>query len=154
MKITGPDNLQQPQPGSTHSPKGTDQASGFRDMLRETIDQPGPTSAAQKASPLPEPRAIHNAGQQLLQPASLTESASKAIDMLDSYSKALANPGKTLRDIEPELKAFVHQTESLYEEYLDSGQDDPMLKSVMDELLRTARLEDVRFQRGDYLDTE
>jgi hypothetical protein len=123
-------------------------------MLRETIDQPDSSNAAQKTSSLQEPRSIHNAGQQLLQSDSLTEKASRAIDLLDSYAKALADPRKTLRDIEPELKALVDKTETLYEEYLDSGQDDPGLKSVIEALARTASLEDIRFQRGDYLDPD
>jgi cobalamin biosynthesis protein CobT len=153
MKIIGPDSLQHPQPGSTPSPKGPGQASNFSEMLRETLSQPGSSDAVQKPSSLQEPQAVHNV-RQVLKSDSLVDSASQVLDLLDSYSKALADPGKTLRDIEPELTAFVTKTQSLYEAYLENGQDDPKLKSVMEELLRTAQMEDVRFHRGDYLDAE
>lgn len=154
MKIIGPENLQQTQPGSTPAQKRPGDTTGFGNMLREALDQPNSMEGSRDAAPLSEPRAVQNIGQQAFHADSIVDRTSRAIDLLETYSKALSDPQKTLRDVEPELTAFVSETESLYNEYLLAGNDNPRLKNVMEDLLRTARLERIRFQRGDYLDTE
>lgn len=154
MKIIGPENLQQSHPGSTPGTKNSVGTANFGNMLQDAMDQTESANGVQKAAPLAEPKAVQGIGQQAFQPAGLVDRTSRAIDLLETYSKALSDPQKTLRDIEPELTAFVNETESLYDEYLQTSHDDPQLKSVMEDLLRTAKLEDIRFRRGDYLDTE
>lgn len=154
MKIIGPESLQQTKPGSTPARKHPNDTANFGNVLRETLDRPNSTDDIQGASHLSEPRAAQNIGQQAFQPENFADRTSRAIDLLEIYSKTLSDPQKTLRDIEPELTAFVKETESLYDEYLQTGHDDPRLKSVMEDLLRTAQLEGIRFRRGDYLDTE
>lgn len=154
MKITGPESLQQTQPGSAPGAEEPGKTADFGNMFREALDQPKSTGDLQKSVPLSEPRAVQNIGQPAFQPESLVDRTSRAIDLLEIYSKALSDPQKTLRDIEPELTAFVSETQSLYDEYLEKAHNDPRLKSVMEDLLRTAQLENIRFQRGDYLDTE
>jgi hypothetical protein len=154
MKIIGPDTLQKAQPESTHTSKRNDKTTHFDNLLRETIDPKDSTGAAPKGTPLSEPRAAQNIGEQSVSADSLLGRTSRAIDLLETYTKALSDPQKSLRAVEPELLAFVNETRSLYDEYLETDQDDPRLKSVMEDLLRTARLEGIRFQRGDYLDPE
>lgn len=154
MKITGPDSLQQIQPGNIPTSKGPGKKTGFGNMLREALGQPNPAGGVQSGDRLTEPRAVQNIGQQPAQPGGLANRTSRAIDLLENYSRALSDPQKTLREIEPELTAFVSETESLYDDFLKTNRDDPLLKNVMEELLRTARLEGIRFRRGDYLDTE
>jgi hypothetical protein len=153
MKITGPESLQQTRPGSTPAQKTSVDTANFGNMLRKTLEQPVSSGGVQGIDSLSEPRAVQNIGQQTFQPESIVDRTSRAIDLLEMYSKALSDPQKSLRDIEPELTAFVSETESLYEAYLEAGHDDPRLKNVLEDLLRTARLEGIRFQRGDYLDT-
>jgi len=154
MKIIAPESLQQTQPGSTPARKHPNDTTNFGNVLRESLDQPNSTSDAQGVSHLSEPRAVQNIGQQAFQPESFVDRTSRVIDLLEIYSRTLSDPQKTLRDIEPELTTFVEETESLYDEYLQTDHDDPQLKSVMEDLLRTAQLEGIRFRRGDYLDTE
>jgi hypothetical protein len=154
MKITGPDNLQPSQPGSPQPSERLHKTSEFRDMLRGTLDPSDGNNAVQKSASLSEPHAIHTAGRQIFQSNPLTDRAQQAIDLLDAYSKALADPQKSLRDIEPELTAFVSEAQTLWEDYLGTDRDDPQLKSILEDIQRTARLEGIRFQRGDYLDTE
>lgn len=154
MKIIGPENIQQPQSGSTPGTKKSVGNANFGNMLQDALDQTESANGMQKAASLAEPRAVQGIGQQAFQPAGLVDRTSRAIDLLETYSKALSDPQKTLRDIEPELTAFVNETESLYDEYLQTSHDDPQLKSVVEDLLRTAKLEGIRFRRGDYLDTE
>ena len=154
MKITGPENLSQTIPGNSPSAKPPDRAANFSDMLRETLNQSGSSGAAQKTSSLSEPKAVQNLSQSSFGSASFTDRASRVIDLLDSYTSALSNPHQTLREIEPQLMTFVNETHSLYEAYLESDRGDPVLKSIMEDLLRTAKLEGIRFQRGDYLDRD
>lgn len=154
MKIIGPDSLQQIRPGSTSTSKGPGKTTGFGNTLREALNQPNPADGVQRGARLSEPRAVQNIGQQPVQPGSLADRTSRAIDLLENYSNALSDPQKTLREVEQELTAFVSETESLHDAYLKTNREDPLLKNVMEELLRTARLEGIRFRRGDYLDTE
>lgn len=154
MKISGPESLQQTQPGSTPGTKKTGKTADFGNMLQEALNQPNTTGDVQKTPQLSEPQAVQNIGLPAFHPDSIVDRTSRAIDLLETYSEALSDPQKTLRDIEPELAAFVNETESLYDEYLETGHDDPRLKRVMEDIVRTARLEGIRFQRGDYLDTE
>lgn len=154
MKITGPENLNQPIQVDAPSPKDADRAADFSNMLREALDHSDAPGSVQKSAPLSEPRIVQGYGDSSFQDAGLAEKASRAIDLLDAYANALSNPHKTLRDIEPELTAFVSEAQSLYDAYLETDRDDPQLDTIMEELLRTARLEGLRFQRGDYLDTQ
>ena len=50
--------------------------------------------------------------------------------------------------------AFIEEAQSLHEEYISTGNTDDELRNIMEDLLRAARLEGARFQRGDYLDSE
>jgi hypothetical protein len=49
---------------------------------------------------------------------------------------------------------FIEEAHSLHEEYINSGNANTELKKIMEDLLRAARLEGTRFNRGDYLDSE
>lgn len=154
MKISGPESLQHAQQGTVQSPKETGRASHFSDMLQKTLEPSPSTSETQKTASLSEPRALHSAGLHVSSSDDLVERTSRAIDLLDAYSRALSSPNKTLRDIEPALNAFIDETTSLYEENVEGGNDAQELHQVMEDLIRTARLEHIRFQRGDYLDSE
>ncbi len=153
MKITGPENLNQPIQEGHPSPKGPDQAANFDNMLRDALGHSDSSGGVQNSAQLSEPLAVQGCRGPSFETTSLADRASGVIDLLDSYASALSDPHKTLRDIEPELTAFVSETQSLHEAYLETDRDDPRLDAIMEELLRTARLEGLRFQRGDYLDT-
>ena len=153
MKITDPENLNQPIQEGSPSPKGPDKAANFGNMLRNALDHSDSSGGVQNSAQLSEPLAVQGFGGPSFEATHIADRASGVIDLLDAYASALSDPHKTLRDIEPELTAFVSETQSLHEAYLETDRDDPRLDTIMEELLRTARLEGLRFQRGDYLDT-
>jgi hypothetical protein len=153
MKITGPETTIQPGQVESPTPDTPGRSLTFGNMLQEAMDHSDATGPVQKPAPLSEPLAIQGSEGLSFKTADFAQRTSRAIDLLDSYTNALAAPHKTLRDIEPELKAFVSEAQSLYEDYRETPHDDPQFDAIMEELLRAARLEELRFQRGDYLDT-
>ena len=153
MKIIGPDSLQHPQPGRASSPTASEGKADFGNMLQKVMDGSDSAQTVRKNASLSEPMAVQRFAPITAGATDLADKASQAIDLLESYSNALSDPGKSLKDIEPALSAFVSETESMYRDYSESGNDGAELKEVMDSLLRTARSEAIRFQRGEYLDS-
>lgn len=153
MKIIGPEGLQQPKQDETRASKDLRSGEAFGDMLQRAVGRDGASSTVQKNATLSEPQAIRSFVSPAIQSGDFTGEASRAIDLLETYSDALSNPQKTLKDIEPTLSAFISETESMYNDYIESGNENAELKEIMESLLRTARSEAVRFQRGDYLDS-
>jgi len=153
MKITGPEGLQQTQPEKVHLRKDPVGSTGFGNVLREALGQPKVNGDIHGTSRLSEPRSVQSPGGPALQ-SGFIDKTSRVINLMDTYAKSLSNPKKTLKDIEPELLAFIEEAQSLHEEYVTSGNTNTELKTIMVDLLRAARLEGARFQRGDYLDPE
>lgn len=153
MKITGPEGLQQPRPEKDHLKKDPIGAIGFGNALRKALETPDMNSEVRKLSRLAEPHAAERFGEPVLEPVYI-DKTSRVINLMDAYARSLSNPQKTLKDIEPDLTAFIKEARSLREEYMNAGNANPELMTILEDLLRTARLEGVRFQRGDYLDPE
>lgn len=153
MKIAHPEGLQPIRPEKVHPKKDSAGSAGFNDVLREALSKPEADSGIQKTSRLSEPLSIQGFGSSGLQTV-YVDKTSRVIDLMDKYASSLSNPRKTLKDIEPELKRFIEEAQSLHEEYVNSGNADTELEQIMEDLLRAARLEGVRFQRGDYLEPE
>lgn len=153
MKITSPEGLQQTRPESIHPKKDSVGSANFDNILRKAMDKPDANGNVQRASRLSEPRSVQSLGKPALQTGYLKKT-SRVIDLMDTYANSLSNPQKTLKDIEPELMKFLEEAQSLHEDYLSAGKTNTELKNIMEDLLRAARLEGVRFQRGDYLDSD
>lgn len=153
MKITTPEGLQQARPEKVHSQKVTVGSGSFEGAMREALEKQNVDGAIKKTAHLSEPRPIQNFGEPRFQTAYI-DRTSRVIDLMDTYAKSLSNPGKTLKEIEPELMMFIDEAQSLHEEYINSGNTNRELKNIMEDLLRAARLESARFNRGDYLDSE
>ena len=80
----------------------------------------------------------------------VVERAERLLDLLSEYQQKLANPAFTLRDISPlidELKAdnkcLVSSVNSLTE-----GDE---LKNILNQVIVTASVEIIKFDRGDYV---
>ena len=72
------------------------------------------------------------------------------IGLLDQYRLKLADPGVTLRNIDPIIKKIDQETENL-KPVLDSLPQDEDLKNIINQTLVTASLEVGKFYRGDYI---
>ena len=73
------------------------------------------------------------------------------IGLLDQYRRKLADPGTTLKDIDPIIRGIYKETENLAPA-LDSLPEGEELKNILNQTLVTASLEVGKFYRGDYVD--
>jgi hypothetical protein len=72
------------------------------------------------------------------------------IGLLDQYRHKLADPGITLKNIDPIIREIDQETENLAP-VLDSLPEDEDLKNIVNQTLVTASLEVSKFYRGDYI---
>jgi len=72
------------------------------------------------------------------------------IGLLDQYRSKLADPGTTLKNIDPIIMKIDQETEDLTP-ILDSLPEDEDLKNLINRTLVTASLEVGKFYRGDYI---
>lgn len=72
------------------------------------------------------------------------------IGLLDQYRLKLADPGVTLRNIDPIIRKIDQETENLTP-VIDSLPEDEDLKNIINQTLVTASLEVGKFYRGDYI---
>ena len=131
--------------------KGTD-AGEFQKTLDKALNEEATDRTAQSA---------HNGilGEiQAIPPASLDDhqqsiegGINQLIDMLDKYRKDLADPDKTLRDIEPILSALKKHADELMEKAHQEGADASLLNEIATEAAMAANVEFIKFRRGDYI---
>jgi len=72
------------------------------------------------------------------------------IGLLDEYRRQLADPGITLKNMDPIIMKIGRETENLTP-ILDSLTEDEDLKNIINQTLVTASLEVSKFYRGDYI---
>jgi len=71
------------------------------------------------------------------------------VDTLDRYSAALGDPNYTLKDIEP-LAEEIEEQAQILQDSLAKGDFGPLQK-LAEETLAQARVEAIKFRRGDYV---
>ncbi|KMY67226.1 hypothetical protein AAU61_10100 [Desulfocarbo indianensis] len=71
------------------------------------------------------------------------------VDTLDRYSSALADPNYTLKDIEPLAEEMEELAQTL-QDSLAKGDFGP-LQQLAEETLTQARVQAIKFRRGDYV---
>ena len=73
------------------------------------------------------------------------------LDLLEEYSQALHNSHMSLKGIEPIVTRIEQELKGLeLQSWDDVGQDDE-LAGIVNEIAVTARVEALKFQRGDYI---
>lgn len=154
MKITRPEELLK-LPPQINTVKSTQaEASEFAKILDKAV-QPGsnPTTSVDTPHRLAEPQPISMPATSSGQPSILSKTQ-EVIDLMESYANCLSDPQKSLKDIEPALNRFVNEAEQVHEQFTQNEKASGELTKILDDLRRAARLEQIRFQRGDYLDSE
>jgi hypothetical protein len=75
----------------------------------------------------------------------------KILDLLDSYSGALADPTKSLKDIRPLVDSIEREVGSI--ESVDKNQivEDKALDKIVKDLAVTAKVAMYKFHRGDFI---
>ena len=72
------------------------------------------------------------------------------IGLLDQYRHKLADPGITLKNIDPIIREIDRETDNLAP-VLDTLPEGEELKNIINQTLVTASLEVIKFYRGDYI---
>ncbi|OQY12020.1 MAG: hypothetical protein B6I31_03865 [Desulfobacteraceae bacterium 4572_19] len=82
----------------------------------------------------------------------MTYKANNLLELLDSYSKDLDNPNKSLRDIEPLISIIKENAEHLLADANGTiiG-DEAGIKELAGQCAVAANVEYIKFQRGDYV---
>ena len=144
------DGANVPKPQQTKKADGQ----GFKKALNSALEPLKP--AASQSSPA---NALGGLGE--LAPTTLTpiEPASQSIfdrtnfllDKLDNYSRDLEDPAKTLKDIEPLIATIQDDALKLLDETEKTGTADTELQEIVNKTALTARMEYMKFNRGDYI---
>jgi len=120
----------------------------FADVLDKTVNATfGEQSPAE--APVPVGGVLPTACAEATSVNSLTiHRASSMLNLLESYAKALHDPKRSLKSIEPIVGQIRDQIQGL--KVRAHGQDEGLLKLV-DQIAVTATVETLKFQRGDYI---
>jgi len=73
------------------------------------------------------------------------------LDLLESYSEALADPKKNLREVSPLVRLLEREQNNL-EEWSKNLADGDMLQDIVTQTVILSQVEVSRFNRGDYLE--
>jgi hypothetical protein len=79
------------------------------------------------------------------------EQSEKLLDLLDSYSGALADPTKSLKDIKPLVDSIEKGIGSMESATVNQVHDDKDLDKIVKDLAVTAKVAMYKFHRGDFL---
>lgn len=151
MKIIGPDGTPQVAPGVGKPAQAPNQAEAFKKLLDEAAGKTDASGPVKDPRRLAEPRAV-NLISSVAPETTIVDQTRRVIDLMDDYANSLADPGKTLRDVAPLLRQFLDAAQSVHDQYKDRAAESNVLTGILNDLLRTAHLEQIRFQRGDYVD--
>jgi hypothetical protein len=73
------------------------------------------------------------------------------LSALEKYESALADPGVSLKKIDPLVKSMQEQADQM-ESALKANEVDESLQSLANLILSQSRVESIKFQRGDYIE--
>lgn len=116
----------------------------FGDMLSQMVAEKVPSSG--ESAKVAQTDSL-SAPEQSLSP--LWFQASGLLDSLDAYSQALGNPAQTLKDLEPLVKSMELQAEELEANLAEVK--DPQLAQLGNEAVTAARVESLKYWRGDFI---
>ena len=80
----------------------------------------------------------------------VVERAERLLDLLDEYQQKLANPVFTLRDISPLIDELKADNKRLVSSVHSLSEGDE-LKNILSQIIVTASVEIIKFNRGDYM---
>ncbi|MFH1057684.1 MAG: hypothetical protein V1797_03260 [Pseudomonadota bacterium] len=129
--------------GRGNSQRAESQGS-FADLLAQAVSD---ETSAQSAAPTKVSATA--ASQDSEQPPAIWGDINGLLDSLESYAQALGNPGMSLKQLEPLASDLERRADAL-ESNLAAGNADG-LGSLAQEALTQARVEAIKFRRGDYV---
>ena len=83
--------------------------------------------------------------------ADLIKNGDKILTLLDDYTRELADPAKTLKDIGPLVKIIEKEVSLIEAKSADTVHNDEALEKIIKDLAVTANVAVYKFHRGDYI---
>jgi hypothetical protein len=83
--------------------------------------------------------------------ADLIRNGDKIITLLEDYTRDLADPGKTLKDIGPLVKNIEKEVGLIQTKSSDTVHNDKALEKIIKDLAVTANVAVYKYHRGDYV---
>ncbi|MBW1715329.1 MAG: hypothetical protein JRJ77_05790 [Deltaproteobacteria bacterium] len=117
------------------SPKNLGKGNGFTEILEQRLAEANPTN-------LQSARGIN---------ADFLKQSDKVLNLLDDYGRQLADPTKTLKDIEPLVESIKQEVGIIESEVSDQFHNDKHLERFIKDLAVTANVAMFKFHRGDYV---
>jgi hypothetical protein len=121
--------------GKLASSKKVKQGNGFTQILEQRLTEIDPTN-------LQTPRGAN---------IDILKQTDKVLDLLDDYTRELADPAKTLRDIEPLVESIKQEVGIIEGVGSDTFHNDKDLERLIKDLAVTANVAMFKFHRGDYI---
>lgn len=122
----------------------------FQDSLNKALEAktaPQPSAAAPALGEIQAPAFIPVAPPE----AKVITQTSRLLDLLSEYANDLEDTSKSLRDIEPLVNTIRNHADDLLKETETMDAPDETLRKIASEVALTARLESMKFNRGDYI---
>ena len=151
MKINDPDQIaktffpeKRPDP---RSPAGK----GFGTILKESVENVKKEDTGPRQTAFINPLSgVQMKTSSKSDPQYVLERVENLIGLLDKYQRKLADPGITLKNIDPIIMKIDQESQNMTP-ILDSLPEDEDLKNIVNQALVTASLEVGKFYRGDYI---
>jgi len=121
--------------GKLASSKEVNKGNGFTQILEQRLTKINPTN-------LQTPHGIN---------ADILKQSDKILNLLDDYARELADPRKTLKDIEPLVESIKQEVGIIESEVSDKFHNDKHLEKLIKDLTVTANVAIFKFHRGDYI---
>lgn len=151
MKIDGNNDITQSAFADKTTQKEAAPDADFKHILKESVERSNAQSV--KIQPALQPNPLAAIRFTPLSPEArqaTIEHVDNLLNLLDHYRDQLADPKVTLRHIEPLLNTISKEKEQL-SGILDRLPNEDGLKDIVHRTLITASLEEVKFNRGDYI---
>jgi uncharacterized protein YoxC len=123
-------------------------AGGFSETLSRAMETEKPSSTA--AGSLGE---IQACGFQPIETPTetLVRRTDSLLNLMDTYAQDLSDPSKSLKEISPALDTINQHATELLEQSKTLSPKDDALTGIASQVALTARMEVIKFQRGDYV---
>ncbi len=149
MKIVKPDNLVKPSE-KTILNKNQVEDNKFHDIFTKAVNNETKVEKTNQNS-LPEIQPV-NFNIINDDPSDiLTDKLHKTLDLLETYSDKLKNPDVNLKKVEENLNLLIKEAENLNKGYNEEKKKNPEIKNIINEILITAKSEQIKMLRGDYI---
>jgi hypothetical protein len=123
----------------------------FKNILKESVENSPKNPSKIQPSTLMDPISAIRFNPLSTQDKNITvDRVDNLLNLLDNYRQQLSDPHVTLRTLEPMMNTIAKEKDQL-SGLLDSMPNDDGLKHILNQTLITASLEEIKFNRGDYI---